>query len=137
MKNANCAGLEVSNQGALDFVASLNATGTMNNVPCGDTSNGSTNQTDWRLPNIKELESLVNYRWVNPAFSDASGTTQGTANDPFSNFQIGSGYWSSTTYAGDSTVAWGINFSGPIYLVNNGNKTFVAFVLAVRGGKDF
>jgi hypothetical protein len=138
LKNANCSGAPaVSQQAALAAVASLNATGTMNNLQCGDMSNASGHQTDWRLPNIKELESLINYGFSNPAFSGASGTTKGSAQDPFSNFQIASGYWSSTTYAADPTIGWGINFSNPSTIVNNGLKTFAGFVLAVRGAKTY
>ncbi len=138
LKNANCGGIPAPNQqGALNFVASLNAKGQMNGVDCGDTSNFGTHQTDWRLPNIKELESLINYGFVNPAFSGMSGTTNGTAQDPFTNFQVASGYWSSTTYAGDATVGWGVNFSNPSTIVNNGGKFWSGFMLAVRGGRTY
>jgi len=138
LKNANCAGAPAaSQQNAILAVTSLNTTGTMNNFDCGDRSNASSHQTDWRLPNIKELESLINYGYSNPAFSGASGLAKGTAQDPFTNFQILNGYWSSTTYAGDPTVAWGINYSNPNTIVNNGAKTFSGFVLAVRGAKTY
>jgi Protein of unknown function (DUF1566) len=138
LKNANCPGAPAaSEQSAIAAVATLNATGVMNAVDCGDTSNNNTHQTDWRLPNIKELESLINYGFVNPAFSGASGLTNGTAQDPFSNFQVAAGYWSSTTYSGDSSIAWGISFSNPTTIVNNGAKSFSGYVLAVRGGKTF
>jgi len=134
LKNANCAGVPASSQpNAIAAVAELNGTGKMNGVDCGDVGL----HKDWRLPNIKELESLINFGFVNPAFSGASGTTNGTANDPFANFQIFSGYWSSTTFAGDSTIGWGINFSNPSTIINNGAKTFSGFVLAVRGGTIF
>jgi hypothetical protein len=52
-------------------------------------------------------------------------------------FQIASCYWSSTTYAADATIGWGINFSNPSTIVNNGAKTFAGFVLAVRGAKTY
>src|SRR5262245_44674501 len=114
LKNANCTGVPAtSQQNALAAVAELNATGKMNSIDCGDAGL----HNDWRLPNIRELESLINYGFVNPAFSGASGLTNGTANDPFSNFQVSSGYWSSTTYAGDPSVGWGINFSSPSTII--------------------
>lgn len=53
--------------------------------------------TDWRLPNRKELRSLVNYGEANPT---AWLNTQG-----FSDVQTAS-YWSSTTYAFDPELAW-------------------------------
>jgi hypothetical protein len=134
LKNANCMGAPATSQpNAIATVAQLNATGKMNGIDCGDASL----HKDWRLPNIKELESLINYGFVNPAFSGASGLTNGTANDPFTNFQIAGGYWSSTTYAGDSTIGWGVNFSNPSTVVNNGSKVFFGYVLAVRGGSIY
>jgi Protein of unknown function (DUF1566) len=67
LKNANCIGSlypELSGwrgavpwQQALDFVAGINA-GTYN---CNDTSNGGTHRTDWRLPNVRELFSLLDH----------------------------------------------------------------------------
>jgi hypothetical protein len=136
LKNANCGGFPANTQqDAILAVAQLNATGKMNNLDCGDTNL----RKDWRLPNISELNSLINYGFFNPAFSGASGTTNGTANDPFSNFQIASGYWSSTTYAGNPNIGWGINFSNPSpsIIINNGCKCSSGYVLAVRGGTIF
>lgn len=53
---------------------------------------------DWRLPNIKELTSLVDDNNVNPSISSVFEHT------------ISGYYWSSTTYSGGSDVAWGILF---------------------------
>jgi hypothetical protein len=44
-----------------------------------------THQTDWRLPNIRELYSLVDSAFAVPAISNAAGTAQGSSSDPFSN----------------------------------------------------
>lgn len=52
---------------------------------------------DWRLPNRKEIRSLVNYAEADPY---AWLNTQG-----FNNVMGGS-YWSSTTYAFDAELAW-------------------------------
>jgi Protein of unknown function (DUF1566) len=134
LKNANCAGAAASSQpNAIAAVAQLNAGGKMNNIDCGDLGH----HNDWRLPNINELSSLINYGYFNPAFSNAAGTGNGSANDPFTNFQIAAGYWSSTTYAGDPNIGWGINFSNPSTIVNNGGKAWAGYVLAVRGGTIF
>ncbi|MDD5016352.1 MAG: DUF1566 domain-containing protein [Atribacterota bacterium] len=62
--------------------------------------------TDWRLPNVKELQSIVNYQNVGPAIN----TTY------FPNAQSDY-YWSSTTYAGYSVYAWLVYF-------NDGNVSF-------------
>lgn len=50
---------------------------------------------DWRLPNIRELESLVALDQHNPAL---------TKSHPFQN--VSEGYWSSTTSVYDPSYAW-------------------------------
>jgi len=54
---------------------------------------------DWRLPNIRELDSIVNSRKVDPAIYSA-----------FENTSLDNYYWSSTTDAQERSVAWGITF---------------------------
>jgi hypothetical protein len=54
---------------------------------------------DWKLPNIKQLMSIVNYENVSPAID--TGIFPNTKSDY---------YWSSTVYAGDSGGAWGVVF---------------------------
>ena len=76
--------------------------------------------SDWRLPNIKELISIVDYGRSNPCI------------DPLFTCESYP-YWSSTTYASDAIYAWSVYFySG---LVGYGTKTSVAYyVRPVRGG---
>jgi len=83
--------------------------------------------TDWRLPNIKELQSIVNYGNVSPAI----GETTGGGEEPFTNTQS-SYYWSSTTYAAYPDYAWYVSFfyGG----VNGVGKTGSSYVRPVRGG---
>lgn len=60
--------------------------------------------TNWRLPNINELESIVDDSTHSPAINN---TFLMKKNEPF---------WSSTTYKGDTSMAWYIDFdSGKIY----------------------
>ena len=54
---------------------------------------------DWRLPTIKELNSIVDYGQFNPAIN--SEIFPYTASDK---------YWSSTTYIFENNKAWAINF---------------------------
>jgi hypothetical protein len=131
LKNANCPNSPRNWQTALNDVASLNTNGTMNGNDCGDLSN----QTDWRLPNVRELQSLVDYGFSNPARSNISGTGQaGSPDDPFTNTNFpASNYWSSTSFAFNSLTAWVVNFGDGFVLFGNKTSNF-GFVIAVRGG---
>jgi hypothetical protein len=130
LKNANCPAGTTTWQGALDFVAGINA-GTNN---CGDTSGKKgAHRTDWRLPNVMELRSLVDFAFDHPAISDAAGTGQGSGSDPFTNFQFNN-YWSSTTYTSSPVSAWAMYF-GVGGLVTDTKSSSSGYVLAVRGGR--
>ncbi|NCC26174.1 MAG: DUF1566 domain-containing protein [Deltaproteobacteria bacterium] len=96
LKNANCAGVNRDWSTALSDITSLNTDGRMNGNSCGDTSNGGVHQTNWRLPNIRELLSLIDYGRASPALPSGR---------PFQNFPSPALYWSSTTRAGDKVVA--------------------------------
>jgi len=81
---------------------------------------------DWRLPNAKELFSLVDRSQSNPALP---------ADFPFTNVQPGvdDRYWSSTSYGSDPDMAWALGmFVGSLA---PWTKTDAAFVWTVRGGK--
>jgi hypothetical protein len=78
---------------------------------------------DWRLPNIRELLSLVDYSRYNPALPSGH---------PFSDVQLGV-YWSSTTEAIDMNQAWSVNLN--VGSVNHELKPFTYSVWPVRGGQ--
>lgn len=54
---------------------------------------------DWHLPNYNELHSLVNRRIYNPP----------KISEVFQN-KVSNNYWSSTTYASDTSKAWSVYF---------------------------
>ena len=70
---------------------------------CADYTAGTF--TDWRLPNIKEQQSLIHFGFFDPALSNAAGTDHWTDGDAFSGVQFGF-YWSSTSFAVTPSLAW-------------------------------
>ena len=83
--------------------------------------------------NIRELHSLVDYAFFQPAISNAAGTGQSSGSDPFTNFQPFDWYWSSTTNANFPVTAWAVAFFNG-FVANNDKDTLGSRVLAVRGG---
>jgi hypothetical protein len=130
MKEANCIGdvhgifdNDVTSgdgrvywQRGLDFVKELNAT----TYDC----NATTVYTDWRLPNARELESLVDVSQVNPALSPGH---------PFSGV-VSSNYWSSSSGEAFPDYAWYVYFgNGSVYWVDK--DAFTSHVWPVRAGQ--
>ena len=94
---------------------------------------GYAGHSDWRLPNRRELDSIVNLENVNPSTSPAFDTSCVLGCTSLTcSCTISSVYWSSSTYARSPTNAWGVDFyDGDTYAKS---KTFNYYVRAVRGG---
>ncbi len=102
LRNANCATGNWAT--ALTFANSLydGWTGDGSGGDCG-LSDGST-AGQWRVPNVREIQSLLHYGFYNPAVPSTVGTTQWTQNDPFT-YVSSNWYCTSTTHAGYTTRA--------------------------------
>jgi hypothetical protein len=101
MLNASPSSQTVSWADALELVRSQNV-------------NKAFGFSDWRLPNIRELESLMDLAAHSPAL---------TKGHPFTN--VGMGYWSSTTSVYDPSYSW--------VLYTRDGRVGVGF----KTGKDF
>ncbi len=99
-------------QEALDYVKCLN-------------TNNYLGHNDWRLPNRKELDSLVH--------AGQSNITTWLSLQGFSNVQAYY-YWSSSTYANITDFAWVVYMSF-YYGVSNGSKSSSYYAWPVRAGQ--
>ena len=88
---------------------------------------------DWRIPNRKELDTLVDLGTFGPATFEAfnTGCTAGCTETTCS-CTVSSYYWSSSTNRNGPALAWYVNFY--IGLVTYVTKTDYYYVRAVRGG---
>jgi hypothetical protein len=123
LKNANCWG----SQNWANALTNSNALAT---GQCGLTDGSSAG--DWRLPNVRELQSLVHYGVYDPAVPNTAGTGKWTSGNPFTGVQSDY-YWASTTRAGNLSYAWYVYLDSGS--VGNGGKTNGACVWPVRGGQ--
>jgi hypothetical protein len=76
---------------------------------------------DWRLPDINELQSIVDYNQYDPSI------------DPVFLNTVSSLYWSSTSYVGNPHIAWTVHFNHGS--MNHYLKSSYYYVRAVRGGQ--
>jgi len=89
--------------------------------------------SDWRLPNVKELESILNFENFNPAVSSAFNTECADPCTVLTCSCTGFQYWSSSTFPVNPVIAWLVVFShgGTGFGVKSGGGVSVR---AVRGG---
>ena len=109
------------------FLAALNSGG------------GFAGHTDWRLPNLTELESIRNLQNLSPAVSAAFNTNCGASSSgnpgctvTTCSCNVPDVYWSSSSYAGPPELAWEVNFGDGT--TDSDFKDNDYFVRAVRGG---
>ncbi len=85
--------------------------------------NSSDAYSDWRLPNKKELESIMANNCIFPAINT----------NFFYQFDSAANYWSSTSFAGDASAAWVAQFRYGAMIYAN-KEAYKLFIRLVRGG---
>ena len=104
---------KVTWQHALDFVAGINS---------GAYTNCGGGYSDWRLPNIKELISLLDHSQSYPYL---------TTGHPFTSV-YNEHYWTSTTYSNNSDNAWVVELAlGRLVVFDK--LTYCYYIWPVRG----
>ena len=98
--------------GAIDFANNLSL-----GTSCGE------QLTDWRLPNVKELQSLIDFNNYDPALPTGH---------PFTNVQS-KYYWTSTTQGQSTSNKWQVNIHDGLLRTNSRIST-IYNVWPVRGG---
>lgn len=78
--------------------------------------------TDWRLPTLKELLTIVDYRRYKPAIKK-----------PFAYVEDESSYWTTTLYIGDSGSRWVVNFKDGA--TSDASENYDRYVRCVRDDK--
>ena len=132
LDDANCFGNQTWANALTEAAALFDGCG-----DCGGT-NGDCGLADssiggqWRLPNVRELQSLVHYGVDLPAVPDTSGTGKWSESNPFSGVLSGF-YWSSTTASMGSTGAWVLSMVEGVVTLRA--KTTAYGVWLVRGGQ--
>lgn len=133
MKDANCSKFysdDTKVQNSRTWSEAFTAANSLSAGHCGLTDGSSAG--DWRLPNRKELLSLIDIAYDDPALSNAAGTRKWSAGDPFNGVNS-SYYWSSTTYASRTSYVWNVHFAfGLVYGVDK--SVDYCHVWCVRGG---
>jgi hypothetical protein len=110
-KNANLLVVPRTWNGAIDYCNGMNS------------GAGTYGYADWRLPNVRELQSLIDYGRSWPALPSGH---------PFTGVQPVY-YWSSSTPAAITGSAWGVHLG--YGHVGDDSKSNTSFVWPVRGGQ--
>jgi len=124
LKNANCFG-------GREWDDALDVCNNLAEGQCGLTDGSEPG--DWRLPNVRELQSLIHFGFYGPALPNTAGTGQWTEGDPFTGVQSYV-YWSSTTSAHGKGDARCVDlYAGIMSYCSKTPYSYFYYVWPVRG----
>jgi len=109
-QNANLAEFPLTWQEALKFIGEMNPKGVFG-------------FDDWRLPNRRELRSLMSHQTRKPALPEGH---------PFTNVFLG-WYWTSTTAAINPAYAWYIHMEGAQMFYGGKQQNFLPLAMQRQG----
>jgi hypothetical protein len=109
-RDANLADFPLSWQEALDYVTAMN-------------KEKAFGYSDWRLPNRRELRSLMSHQTRKPALPEGH---------PFTNVFLG-WYWTSTTAAINPAYAWYVHMEGARMFYGNKEQFFLLWPVRAEG----
>lgn len=126
--------------GKMDSPYTMNGTMVTEFLPALNTPPCFAGHCDWRIPNLRELQSVLDYEpAVGPAARAAFNqdcapgcTIDGIGGPRCSCTQSSGAHWSSTTLRANPSLAWNVSFN--VGLVNAESKVFAYYIRAVRGG---
>ncbi len=130
LKNANCFG-------TMNYAAANNAAAGLQTGACGLTDNSTPG--DWRLPTRAEFEAILlsSCPTAPRIVGNGSPNTGCYSDNSWATGVQSDFYWTSTTSAGSTSVAWVVNLNAGY--VNGFGKTdtvyTVGYVWPVRGGQ--
>ncbi len=114
-----------------DWADAVENAATLASGTCGLASNDA---GGWRLPNVLELWSLMNYQYLDKSISNEAGTGPWVDENPFTGIQ--DIYWSSTSATADTTQARTIDFFNALISIRPKISNIIN-VWPVRQGLDY
>lgn len=125
LRNANCSQFFIGDdkgQNNRSWTTAITAAVRLQSGYCNLTD-GSI-EGEWRLPNVRELYSLLDHQYNVPILSNTAGTGQHSDGNPFYDVQ-NNYYWSSTTRPSFDSWKFYVNFyDGRVYDVDGATNEF-------------